>query len=529
MDFLGILCKNIHMELLTEKHKDKVLGTIGCYDRVVIMGTLPYLCYPSGMTCHLNHLGVRIFDYAKFAEPFRDLIRKNAENLARANGLKVHYLANPDTKTGDVIKAELTRRQKKGESVEGLFYIISSKEMCSHYRPRYNEKTGECYLERKWAPCLHYYFYFIDKVLGLCYVRVPTWLPCRLQVYFNGHNWLAAKLRKAGIDYHMADNAFLDISDFGKAQEISDRFDVKILHRLLDKFAETFCPIAKRFGINYHWSVMQVEYSTDIVFRRQQDLKEIYDNLVATAVHTVKPERIASFLGRKIYGQFKGEMGNRYDVRKEGIRIKHTMGKVWIKMYDKFQKVLRIEVTATDISHFKHYRKVEHKDGTTSKKFTSMRKYIYSLRPLIKVAWDVNRRYLEFISTIEEKKVGTKKLRRVTQRVEENKRGYKGINFFDEKDLKFIRILVRGEFNIYGFRNKDLRKYLTGKSTGQVSRILKRLKLHGIIKKTNNAYKYYLTKMGKEVIIAAMKIKEFIIIPALNCEQKKLLPEMCKI
>jgi hypothetical protein len=514
------------MTLLTEKYKDKVSGTIGCYDRVVIMGTLPYLCYPNGMTCHLNHIGVRIFDYPKYAEPFRDLIRENAEKLARSNGFRIHYLANSNTKAGDIIKAELTRRQKKGESVEGLFYIISRKEMCSHYKPTYNEKTGECHLKRKSSPCLHYYFYFIDKVLGLCYVCVPTWLPCRLQVYFNGHNWLASKLTQAGIDYHMGDNAFLDISDFKKAQNISDSFDVKVLHHLLDYFAETFCPVVKRFGIKYHWSVMQVEYSTDVVFRRQQDLKEIYDNLVATAVHTVKPDRIASFLGRKIVGQFKGEMGNRYDVRKEGIRIKHTMGKVWIKMYDKFQQVLRIEITSTDISHFQHYRLVEHKDGSTSKKFTSMKKNIYSIRPLIKVAKDVNRRYLEFISTIEEKHVGTKKLHRVTQRVEENKRGYRGINFFDEKDLKFVRILIRGEFNIYGFRNKDLRKYMMGKSTGQVSRILKRLRLHGIIKKANNSYKYYLTKMGKEVIITAIKIKEFIIIPELNGGQKKVLPEM---
>jgi hypothetical protein len=56
-------------------------------------------------------------------------------------------------------------------------------------------------------------------------VRVPTWLPCRLQVYFNGHNWLASKLDKAGIEYLMADNAFVDIADFEKAQEISDSFD----------------------------------------------------------------------------------------------------------------------------------------------------------------------------------------------------------------------------------------------------------------------------------------------------------------
>ena len=28
--------------------------------------------------------------------------------------------------------------------------------------------------------CLHYYFYFIDPQLGLCYLRVPTWCPFRL-------------------------------------------------------------------------------------------------------------------------------------------------------------------------------------------------------------------------------------------------------------------------------------------------------------------------------------------------------------
>ena len=505
------------MELLSEKYKNKVSGTIGCFDRVIVMGTLPGLCYPQGMTCHLNHHQIRIFDYAKFAQTYRDIIRENAESLAKSIGFKkIHYIRNHNTKTGDIVKAHLAKLKKKGQAVEGLFYIISCKELNSYYKPKYNEKRGECYLERDWAPSLHYYFYFFDKQLGLCHVRVPTWLPCRLQVYFNGHNWLANKLDKAGIEYLMGDNAFVDIADFEKAQQISDSFDVKVLHRLLDNFADTFCPIIKSFGVKYHWSVMQVEYSTDIVFRKQKDLKEIYDHLIATAVHTVKPDKIATFLGRKMHGRFKGEMGNRYDIRKEGIRVKHTMGEVWIKMYDKFQQVLRIEITTTDISFFRHYRKVKHKDGSTSKKFTSMKKNIYSLRPFIKIAKFANRRYHEFISTIEERRVGTKRVRKVTQRIENNNRGYKGFNFFDENDMKIIHILTRGEFNISGFRNKDIRKFLPQKSSGQISRILKRLKLHGIIKKATQSYKYYLTRTGKEVIITAMKLKEFVIIPALN-------------
>ena len=113
----------------------------------------------------------------------------------------------------------------------------------------------------------HYYFYFIDELCGLCYVRVPTWAPFRLQVYFNGHQWLARQLEKAHIGFVLADNAFLNIEDPARAQSIAERFDIKALHRRLDRWARTFCPILKRFRAGYHWSLMQVELSTDVLPR----------------------------------------------------------------------------------------------------------------------------------------------------------------------------------------------------------------------------------------------------------------------
>ena len=53
-------------------------------------------------------------------------------------------------------------------------------------------------------------------------------------------------------------------------------------------------------------------------------------------------------------------------------------------------------------------------------------------------------------------------------------------------------------------------------NTGKVSRLLKRLKVFGLIKKAGNTYKYYLTKLGKELIIIAENLKETVLIPALN-------------
>ena len=57
-------------------------------------------------------------------------------------------------------------------------------------------------------------------------------------------------------------------------------------------------------------------------------------------------------------------MGNRFNIRIEGTRIKHTMGPVSLKLYDKFGLILRIETTVNDLTFFKHYREVEHRDGT---------------------------------------------------------------------------------------------------------------------------------------------------------------------
>ena len=67
-------------------------------------------------------------------------------------------------------------------------------------------------------------------------------------------------------------------------------------------------------------------------------------------------------------------------------------------MYDKHGFILRIETTVNDVSFFKNHRQVEHRDGTTQTKSTSMKKGIYSLPALREVLCAANRRYLEFIS-----------------------------------------------------------------------------------------------------------------------------------
>ena len=499
------------MMLLTDRYADKILGVLSCFDRVVIQGTLPTFCYAQGMAGYLSYKNIRIFDYPRFAEPLRNELRDNAERVAKDNGLEIEFIRKKNFRKEKRIQDILKSRGNH----PGLVHIFSAMESCQTYKPWHDKQTHKTFLKPDNGKCLHYYFYLIDEELGLGYVRVPTWCPFRLQIYFNGHSWLQLRMTKAGIAHSLVDNAFHEISDFSQAQGLSDSFKVDQFHTRLDLFAERFCPIIKGFDLRYHWSIMQAEYATDIVFKHQEDLQAIYGHLTRTAIHTVKPENIATFLGRKLHDKYEGEMGNSFNTRIEGTRIKHSMGPVSVKMYDKFGLILRIETTVNDVSFFKHYRLVEHRDGTESKKLAQMKKGIYSLPALSQLLVAANRRYIEFISAIDDPSAGIKKLDKISRTVVESDRSYKGFNLFDDDDQLLFESIASGEFTITGFQNRHLRSKLEGRTSAQISRTIKRLHVHGLIRKIGHTYKYYLTKFGTQVVTMGLKLKELVIIPHL--------------
>ena len=502
----------VYMSLIT-RNSDKIEGVLCCFDRVVLRGTLPTICYAQGMTSYLNSKGIRIFDYPRFAEPFRDIINENAKRIAEENGLKIEFIR----KQKAFRKEQRISKILEGRgSAPGLVHIFSAMETCESYKPWHDKRSGKTFLRPDIGKCLHYYFYFIDPELGLCYLRVPTWAPFRLQFYFNGHNLLASKLEKQGLKNEMLDNAFVQIEDWKRAQKMSDDWKVSDLHNALDWYVEQFCPVTKEFETKYHWSIMQVEYATDVVFKRQADLQDVYDTLIRTAIHTVKPDKVATFLGRKLNGNYQDEMGNDFNTRIEGTRIKHHMGPVSIKMYDKFGLILRIETTANDVSFFKHHRMVEQRDGQQVFKLAPVKKSIYSLQPDLRdVMGASNRRYLDFLSSIDDPSSGIKALKKVSTSIKENGKTYKGFNFFNGDDQALLEIVVRGEFNISGMRNSDIRKSIPQKSPSQVSHLLKRLRTHGLIKKVGRTYKYYLTSFGRKVILSGLKLKNLVLIPEL--------------
>jgi len=489
--------------LLSEKYKTDLYGVLNCYDRIIISGNVHPLCYAKGMTGYLYANNIRIFDFPEFAQRLRDDIRSNAEAVAQEHGLQIEFIRKGNSfRKGDRIREIIETR---GDH-PGLIHIFSAMERCTAYYPWHDKQTHKTFVKSRQGKCLHYYFYFIDEDLGLCYLRVPTWCPFRLQFYFNGHNWLANQLKQRGVAFELRDNAFLQIEDFDLANQLAAQLDIKALHARLNRYAQQYCPVVAELGLQYSWSIMQAEYATDLVFKSQEALQAFYPHLLETLILAVKPDDVATFLGRKLHGNYQGEMGNRFNARWLGTRIKHQMGPVTIKMYDKFNIVLRIETTTNDVSFFKQYRQIHHRDGTTSTKWAPMKKTIYSLPALRESLLAANQRYLKFISEVETPEIGVQKLQELTETKEENNHRYKGFNLLAEEDTSVFRVLVRGEFSISGFTNKDLRRHLD-KTSAQVTRLLKRLRVHGLIKKVGRRYKYYLTQLGRQVVLMLLKLR----------------------
>ena len=99
-------------------------------------------------------------------------------------------------------------------------------------------------------------------------------------------------------------------------------------------------------------------------------------------------------------------------------------------------------------------------------------------------------RYLQFLGELEDRSPGQTNLDKISRPVQDSQeRSWRGFHFFLGSDLSVLLAIVWGEYFISGLSNRRMQAVLPEKTGGQVGRILKRLRLHGLIKKIGRTYK----------------------------------------
>jgi hypothetical protein len=119
-------------------------------------------------------------------------VKAHAQAMAEMDGRPFQYLST------SLRKEDAARKLAERDGIEeGLVCIFSVLEPCRTFSFRF--QTAQAYVQSAKRKCLHLYYYFMDRDLGLIHVRVQTWFPLQIQVYLNGHEWLARKLSARGI------------------------------------------------------------------------------------------------------------------------------------------------------------------------------------------------------------------------------------------------------------------------------------------------------------------------------------------
>ena len=495
------------MEQFIVKHQDKIMGMISCFDRMVFKGYLP-ISYPESMERFLNRQGILFKDFKRFVSLCSDTVKDHAIEVARKAGRPFEYLNTP------VRKEERARMIAQRDGVtQGLICIFSCVEACQSFKLKYGE--GKPRLAPSSPRCLCLYFYYLDREFGFMHVRIQTWFPFTVQVYINGHEWLARKMTQHGIGYVQVENAFTHIDDCPRAQRLADRFVKKDFPRILEAFAHKVNPLLKDLlhGMHHYWVADQAEYATDILFKDRAALKNLYPQLLRHATVCFSAEDVLTFLGRKLNGNFQGEVMNSFKKRWPGARVKHRMKGNWIKMYDKHGCVLRIETVINHPYEFR-VRRQGKRQGEWVMGWYPMAKRVSNLYRYAEVCWSANRAYLDALAVIDDPAQAYRLLNEVCAPVTKNGRRRRGLNPLRQDDVALFAAVLRGEHFIHGFRNRDLAAHLgmayakdpaeRKRQSARVTRLLQLLHAHHLIAKIPRTRRYRLTLKGATLMSAAV-------------------------
>jgi hypothetical protein len=337
----------------------------------------------------------------------------------------------------------------------------------------------------------------------------------------NGREWLARQLDRRRIGYVRHDNALVKIDNLAVAWELCERFAHRAWPRVLNAFARLLNPIlpairAADYG-GYYWVLDQAEIATDVMFKTRPDLLAVWPDLVRHAALNLSSEDVLGFLGRKLHPSLAAEVVTDAKRRPEGWRIRHRMAGNWVKVYDK-ASVLRVETVINNPREFRILRVVTDDEGRRERRWCEMRKGVSDLWRSFQVGMGANQRYLEALAAAPLQGEGVAALDALCRPRTNHGRCVARFNPLNPGDLALFRAALAGEHVIVGFRNGDLTRRLYRRPPAdrdeahrrceRVSRLIVKLRGHGLVAKVPRSRLYRVTRYGQRVMTAAIALHD---------------------
>jgi hypothetical protein len=505
------------MKRFVKRHESRIIGMIAGFDRVLFRGTLRSICYPEGLNRFLCRQGVLLKDFGKFSLKLSRQVKVQAQTIAEQEGRPFIYVASAKQS-----KEKLAQQIMERDGVqEGLICVLECVEPCPSFSVRGDHQTKRLKLVAEQRKCAHFYFYYRHREFGFMHVRLQSWLPLSIQVCLNGREYLAKQMHKAGVGFVQAENCFTQIDNFAKAQLLLDRLLCLNWKRCLDPLGRRVNPWLDPKGEvvfwRYYWTIRESEFATDIIFKDPESLAEIYPTLVNHAIQGMSCKDVLRFLGRRINCRFNGAVTVNLRERPEGVRVKHWVEENSIKMYDKMGSVLRVETTINNPGRLRIRRRASRK-GKTLMQWLPMRKSIADTRRRAEIGRAANERYLEALAVVGAPKPSCQLFDQVSKPVQSTGRSFRALRPISPEDSQLFQIIMSGEFQFQGVRNRDLRAQLfpdlepdpivCRQQSSRITRSLRLLREHKLIFKVPKTNYYRITNQGHQLMATALKFRQ---------------------
>jgi len=509
------------MKSFLAKHADKISAVLSCFDRVIIRGHLP-MANPRycRVWMHSKQIGLNRKDlpagwrnFQDAAPWFAEQIKAHAQKLAAAAGRPYRHLPSHNEPMEENARA----LAEQDGITQGLVCVYSTLEICRTFRVRYSAGGPE--LDKDLRTCLVLYFYYLDRAFGLLHVKMQTWMPFTVQVYVNGHEWLARQLARKAIAFEKVDNTFVKLPEAARAQQCLPGFWQRAWPRFLDGLAKRVNPLKENWlaGQDYYWVIDEAELSTDVLFRDRRLLADLRPRLYEHAAWCFGAPQIMTFLGRRYRETFAGDVQTHWHCREPGAAVRHCVKRNVLKMYDKAGVVLRIETVIKQPKEFFVHRPRHKQNGKTESGWFPLSKAVAHLYRFAQVAQKANQRYLEALAVVNDLGVGQKELERRCAPVYYQGRMRRALQPLAADDQALFQVTLRGEHALRGFRNGELAQQLFGprpddpgerrRQCGRVSRRISLLRAHGLVAKYPRSRRYRVTQRGQRFMSTAIRLR----------------------
>ena len=493
---------NSKNDILTEHYAPLLEGSYDCIDRIVLNAYCPMLLVPGGVRNWYRLMQGSDKDMSDAAMMrFAGRFSRRIQSFCKKKDIPfVHF------QTGERKHGEAERMQPRDKSFIGIFAVFVSRAPSLLWEVK-KFKSGSIDIRRKEKTSLvnHYYIHIMDKDWGHITIRICAHPPFSCNIILNGHEWVERHEAYPSLRATKQGNCFTSYNNGEKLTQIADtlkingqlgqvcqRWIYSCLWFVMDKKQQ------EATGIQYNFSIYQIEYSRNLLFKRGRQMDDVYQKIIDLTRGRLDMKRLKTIFGKSKRPFKQKSTASAPEVLIETPDYNLTIfkihfGRLTVKLYDKGECTLRAEVVVHNTKDLKCRRGIDSFAGIVEKLETIMRSFLSNLDHA-------------HVATINEAT-----FEEIATPTHFGKNRLAGLDFNKTRTKNVAMVLLALAMKPGGFTSKDLSNEMTQKFGGSfscrnASYEIKKFRGKKIVKKIKGSIRYMVTEFGIKTISAILGI-----------------------